>query len=72
MGKLGEGAYAMKIVGGANPFDTNEKRFYVPGVTLEGICPECTAILDLEGAKKYHPEKYMAYQRANAPATAAK
>ena len=36
------------------------------------ICPECSAILDLEGAKKYHPEKYMAYQRANAPATATK
>lgn len=35
------------------------------------ICPECSAILDLEGAKKYHPEKYMAYVRANAPAAPA-
>ena len=36
------------------------------------ICPECSAILDIEGAKKYFPEKFIAYQRANQPAPAAK
>lgn len=35
-------------------------------IDIESIlCPHCEAILDIEGAKQYHPEKYLAYQRAN-------
>lgn len=44
------------------PFETNEKRFYVPGVTLKANCPKCGAECerDLGG-------NYLSYPEYNSP-----
>jgi hypothetical protein len=31
----------MKITGSGTPFEVDDKRFYLPGVKVEGECPAC-------------------------------
>lgn len=52
----------MKLVFTPEPFELDEKRFYVPGAVLTGVCPKCSATYEHDFG-----ESYLDYPRANEP-----
>ena len=55
-------AATMKIETATKPFEIEDKRFYVPGATMEGKCPGCGAAY-----KHDFGEDYFAYPSVNEP-----
>jgi hypothetical protein len=50
----------LKLTGTVGPFDTDVKRFGLPGVKLEGVCPKCQAPFSRD-----FTDQYLSYPRAN-------
>lgn len=48
------------------PYEASECPSCRKRIDTESVCcPECDAILDLEGAKRFFPQRYLAYMQAN-------
>lgn len=52
----------MKIRNDAKSYESNEKRFYVPGTVIEALCPKCEKL-----AVKDLGKEYFMYPEINAP-----
>jgi len=51
----------MKIVSNEETFEVDVKRFYLPGVSLEGKCPKCDGTV----VEDFSRENYLSYPMAN-------
>ena len=52
----------MKIKNATEPFEIEEKRFYIPGASMDGKCPACGV-----AHVKDFGEDYLAYPMVNEP-----